>query len=57
MMPGYNTGKIVIGCHYVPPRSNPMSSLDCFWQSVLLSRKQSLLQRIRSFLQGEDYGH
>lgn len=56
-MPGYNTGKVVIGCHYVPPRKNPMNGNNIFWQRVLLQRKPTLLQRLRAFFEGEPYGN
>jgi len=57
MMPGYNTGKVVIGCHYVPPTKNPMNGNNIFWQRVLLQRKPTLLQRLRAFFEGEHNGN
>lgn len=56
-MPGYNTGKIVIGCHYVPPQKNHMNSLDYFWQSILLRTRQTPMQQLRSFFNGDYYGN
>lgn len=32
----YNTGKVLIGCHYDPPARNHMTQEGEFWQSVLL---------------------
>lgn len=37
----YNTGKIKIGCHYVPPMQNHMDSNDEFWQDVLTGVHQT----------------
>lgn len=31
----YNTGKVKIGCAYVPPQKNYMTSDDVHWQNVL----------------------
>jgi len=46
MMPGYNTGKLIIGSQYSPPKHSHMNQLDIFWQGVLLQQKQTLRQRL-----------
>ena len=46
MMLGYNTGKLIIGSHYSPPKHSHMNQLDIFWQGVLLQQKQTLRQRL-----------
>ena len=35
----YNTGKVLIGGRYVPPKRSCMSDIDIFWQRVLLGEK------------------
>jgi hypothetical protein len=35
----YNTGKVLIGGKYVPPKRSCMSDIDIFWQRVLLGEK------------------
>lgn len=32
----YNTGKVLIGCRFDPPKSNHVTREGEFWQSVLL---------------------
>lgn len=36
----FNTGKMQIGAHYIPPRHNRMNQEDEFWQSILLGERQ-----------------
>jgi hypothetical protein len=48
-MNGYNTGKVVIGCRYEPPKRSHMSELDIWWQTILLGRRQTLLERFKLF--------
>ncbi len=36
----YNTGKIKIGCHYVPPQINYHTDLSDQWQSVFLGERR-----------------
>ena len=36
----YNTGKVKIGCHYVPPKTNYMDDDGIYWQGVLLGIHQ-----------------
>ena len=48
-MKGYNTGKVVIGCRYEPPKRSHMSELDIWWQTILLGRRQTLLERFKLF--------
>jgi hypothetical protein len=31
---GYNTGKVIIGCHYLP-KAKPMTENECFVQSIV----------------------
>lgn len=46
---GYNTGRVIIGCRYEPPRRSHMSNLDVWWQAVLLGQKKSLLERFKAY--------
>lgn len=48
-MTGYNTGRVIIGCRYEPPRRSHMSNLDVWWQAVLLGQKKSLLERFKAY--------
>jgi hypothetical protein len=52
-MSGYNTGKIVIGKYYQKPQKACNDDLNVYWQSVLLKRKKSLIERFRAFCGGE----
>ena len=52
-MIGYNTGKMVIGCHYEPPKRDCNSRLDVWWQGILLGRKKSLVGRFKDFFGGD----
>ena len=52
-MIGYNTGKMVIGCHYEPPKRDYNSDLSVWWQGILLGRKKSLKERFMDFMRGE----
>ena len=52
-MIGYNTGKMVIGCHYKPPKRDYNSDLDVWLQGILLGRKKSLKERFMDFMRGE----
>ena len=40
----YNTGKMIIGKHYVPPLKNHVTYEGEFWQSVLLGDYQREVQ-------------
>ena len=51
-MIGYNTGKLVIGKYYQKPQKACNDDLNVYWQSVLLGRKKSLIERFRAFLRG-----
>lgn len=46
----YNTGKIKIGCHYVPPLQNHMDSNDEFWQSVLTGDYKNVRKHRMQFI-------
>ena len=50
---GYNTGKVVIGCRYEPTKRSHMNSTDIWWQTVLLGRRQTLLERFKLFFKGD----
>ena len=52
-MKGYNTGKLVIGCRYEPPKRSHMGELDIWWQTILLGRKESLWARFERFVIGD----
>ncbi len=52
-MKGYNTGKLVIGCRYEPPKRSHMDDLNIWWQVMLLARKESLWARFKRFTTGE----
>tara|TARA_B110000503_G_C6836936_1_gene285184 strand:- start:313 stop:477 length:165 start_codon:yes stop_codon:yes gene_type:complete len=52
-MKGYNTGKLVIGCRYEPPRRSHMDDLNIWWQTILLGKKESLWARFKRFTTGE----
>jgi hypothetical protein len=49
VMNGYNTGRVIIGCRYEPPKRSHMSELDIWWQTILLGRRQTLLERFKLF--------
>jgi hypothetical protein len=51
-MKGYNTGKIIIGCRYEPPRRSHMDDLNIWWQVMLLARKKTFWARFKQFLTG-----
>jgi|AntAceMinimDraft_5_1070358.scaffolds.fasta_scaffold06876_2 hypothetical protein len=36
----YNTGKVLIGGRYAPPKRSCMSDIDIFWQCILLGEKR-----------------
>ena len=36
----YNTGKVKIGCHYVPPQQNYSTQETEFWQPILLRERR-----------------
>lgn len=38
--PPYNTGKVKIGCHYVPPQLNYHTDITDQWQSVFIDGKR-----------------
>lgn len=40
-LPPYNTGKVLIGCNYLPPQVNYETRESEFWQSVLLGEYQA----------------
>ena len=46
----YNTGKVRIGCNYVPPMRSYMSDNDIFWQSVLLGQHRSAVALLDAWL-------
>lgn len=48
-MTGYNTGRVVIGCRWEPPKRSCMSANDIWWQTVLLGRRQTILERFKLF--------
>jgi hypothetical protein len=52
-MKGYNTGKVVIGCRYEPPRRSHMDDLNIWWQVMLLGKKETLWARFKRFVTGE----
>ena len=52
-MKGYNTGKVVIGCRYEPPKRSHMGELDIWWQVMLLARKESLWARFKRLVIGD----
>lgn len=38
----YNTGKVKIGCHYVPPQQDYNTQESEFWQGVFLGDRADL---------------
>ena len=41
----YNTGKVLIGCRYEPPKPDYMGSSGEFWQGILLGDRNTVLYR------------
>lgn len=41
----YNTGKVLIGCRYEPPKPDYMGSNGEFWQAILLGDRNTMLYR------------
>lgn len=43
---GYNTGKLIVGCAYVP-QPKPMTDNECLVQGLILGRRLPLEVRLR----------
>lgn len=40
--PPFNTGKVKIGIHYVPPQQNFNTEATDYWQDVYIGKRQSV---------------